>query len=457
MSAGSGSKPDTRSPTTDNFILRFPSEILGEIFDRTLPHTRRAHEYDLATAPWRLAAVCQQWRICALEYKRLWSFVQIDAQLADYGDLSEIYPLAALETQLLRSADTPLEVLFHGYECHYDGKGAAAVTHHSVVLLDLLIKHSERWESFSFTWRGGRDDDIARRLAPIRGRLPLLRRLEFRPDFSYFYHEISISDSNFFAVAPCLRQILLTEEANPLESPTIIAPWAQITRLRAKLPQKRLLEYLQAAPNLVECALAHSGNTSHFPPPVVRLSHLHRLRVLERHDEVLRLIQTPQLHSLRLKSPINDTLLPFLRRSGCQLTELVVDDCIWDQLPPLLHTLPSLSSLRIIFQHSTEPPRDDTQIFTDLTLTSNSGDLCPNLASIQIKTRLLPDVHYDEILRMVQSRWRVESASVLNFVRIVNSDWNPCGVPRGFRILREQGLDITINGEEMAVNSDASA
>ncbi|KAJ7161773.1 hypothetical protein C8R43DRAFT_991464 [Mycena crocata] len=410
---------------------RFPPEILCQIFDLTLPHTRRIHETaEQPTAPWRLGFVCKQWRACALDHRRLWSSVHIDAAvLRDPGSqdvcASKIYSIAALETQLLRSADAPLQVSFNWPQY------IRTEDVHLLALLRLLVDHSNRWERISLTWPNY-DSNVLRLLEPIRGRLALLRRLEFLPgELPQIFDNCEL-----FAVAPCLREIILTDDHYFITSPDIGLPWTQLTGLRGNFRPKHLLKILRATPNLDECGLGLANNAR--PPllasPVV-LSRVQRLYPFD--SAVLRLLEVPQLQHLRLPSPLVTDVSPFLQHSRYSLTVLSVENCPASDLLRVLHDTPTLLYLNVKFKYW--PATDDiAQIFADLTTTSPM--LCPELASIQIVRSLkLMGQDYEAMLGMIASRW---PAKALKCVRIFTPDVS--SVPAEVQALRNEGFDVCV-------------
>jgi hypothetical protein len=127
----------------------------------------------MVTPPWRLALVCRRWRYCALGDGRLWSSIHVDATIPQGpADVTRYYPLPALETQLQRSANFPLDVLF-------EWRGSVSGPH-LLALLEALVHHCNHWERLTLnkTMSDLSAPEIVPVLSGIRGHLCRLRCLE---------------------------------------------------------------------------------------------------------------------------------------------------------------------------------------------------------------------------------------------------------------------------------------
>ncbi|KAJ6564526.1 hypothetical protein B0H19DRAFT_1374817 [Mycena capillaripes] len=134
-------------------IRRIPTEILCAIFDRTLPHTRRLSAIRIPTGPWRLALVCKHWRECALAHGQIWSSIHIDGSIAVPENvtqsyirslISDAYPSDALQTQILRAANVPLQLIIHW---PFDVDSV-----HLIKLLSVVVLHGNRWTTADLIW-----------------------------------------------------------------------------------------------------------------------------------------------------------------------------------------------------------------------------------------------------------------------------------------------------------------
>ncbi|KAJ7690781.1 hypothetical protein B0H14DRAFT_3665206, partial [Mycena olivaceomarginata] len=100
-----------------------PPEILCEIF--TLVLLSADDSMARATAPWRLGLICRSWRQAALSYPHLWCSIT-----------PHLFPaLETMETQLLRSSNTPLVVSWRGNQ-PVDSQFLAPV-----------VVHCDRWRT----------------------------------------------------------------------------------------------------------------------------------------------------------------------------------------------------------------------------------------------------------------------------------------------------------------------
>ncbi|KAJ7890082.1 hypothetical protein B0H14DRAFT_1127891 [Mycena olivaceomarginata] len=374
-------------------IRRVPAEVLCAIFLLTLPHTRRVGGKNMPIAPWRLGLVCRRWRESALAYAALWSFINIDGTVADtqsaaYAALiSEYYPLAALESQIARSGDAALEVslLWPVY---------TADASHLDTLLEPVMRESDRWITARIEGDNV-EDKWFRSLAPIRGRINRLEKLEFVTT--------GLNKCDLFAVAPRLREIVLTDDSYRCVSLPVVAPWSQITHLRATWKIETLLKVINATPNLVSCGL-NLWLTSYDPLPApVRPTVLPRLRTLYVGDDRLfDLLETPDLCHLFVGGfGLMYSAPAFLRRSGCHLTSLTAQNSQAAVFIPLLDTLPTLRALHVSFQawHTTA---DRQRFVASMTVAEPAPVRCPNLASLRIGWDARDD--YTAVLAMVESR-----------------------------------------------------
>ncbi|KAJ7871858.1 hypothetical protein B0H14DRAFT_2570584 [Mycena olivaceomarginata] len=190
-------------------VLYVPTEILCEIFSWTLPHewVRTVISKAVPTAPWRLTHVCRKWRDAARGCANLWSCIRIDSWAANRNTtFSTCYPLAALETQLELSSGVPLDVGFF--------TRCPNLELPEIPLFEALVLHSNRWERLKIY------PGTFCALSGIKGQLALLHRLEIPSGFSEWPDKIA----GVFAVAPRLREVVLSDENFDNYSPDISLP-----------------------------------------------------------------------------------------------------------------------------------------------------------------------------------------------------------------------------------------
>ncbi|KAJ7186126.1 hypothetical protein C8R46DRAFT_390578 [Mycena filopes] len=378
-----------------------PFEILCEIFRWTLPWNRRTpvivdpnddgfydSERMVLTPPWRLGFVCKRWRECALGDPLLWSTIEIDCYRKTEDQITDCYPLAALETHLLRSGDAPLHVIFNSIRC-FDIPRPLPVL---VDILAVLVSQCHRWEDLHFEWESPSVTMLAV-LVRITGRIPLLRRVTLGS---------APLPWEIFALAPQLRKLFFLEPYSEYEySPAITAPWGQLTHLRMRSPTARCIEILARAELLVECSLTHptrandaDDNVVRQGTPIALLPHLRRFSVTQHH--LLEVLSAPRLQYLFLGFRWGDddsaSVLPFLQRSQCQLLGLTLIRWFPADLPPLLRNIPTLRHFQADLDEN-----DDGVDLDDLdpTYSSPAADvlfraladttICPRLESIHLE------------------------------------------------------------------------
>jgi hypothetical protein len=184
-----------------------------------------------------------------------------------------------------------------------------------------------------------------------------------------------------------------------------------------------------------------SGEEDDISPttPIVVLPHLRRLSVIGYGNLNLPWLQAPNLEYLFHNSDRDDTVLPFLLRSGCRLIGLSVDEIVSPNLIQILQHVPTLSYFQAsLFEDEDHPPE---RFFRAMTVTGASTDLCPRLTRIDITLDFLPAD--DSLLKMIESRWHVNGVRSLNYVRIFANTF-PRSVLDGFNGLRDEGLEILL-------------
>ncbi|KAJ7746017.1 hypothetical protein B0H16DRAFT_967417 [Mycena metata] len=274
-------------------VRRVPPELLCEIF--ALVWATRMQDEQVQKPPWYLGQICRAWRRHALAYPYIWNTVIIPASQSP-----ELLP--AIETQLVRSAHAPLDLVFRDVQRDVEPP-----------LLDVVLPLCGRWRSLSLQFN---------RSSP-RGALKWLRRPKFHPDALERLelaraYGIEIADA--FVVAPRLYQVLLTDwQFHDTSAPTLAVPWQQITHYRGTGGWSQQLALLDTIPNLVEGAMGliydDSGDTPSDPRV---MPHIRRLR-LER-AQILTQITASSLEDLYIVSvwqAIPSIVLPFVQRSAC--------------------------------------------------------------------------------------------------------------------------------------------
>ncbi|KAJ7247893.1 hypothetical protein B0H12DRAFT_733617 [Mycena haematopus] len=244
-------------------VRRVPQELICEIFDLSSAQDRADPE---ARPPWRLGGISRPWRQYALAYPPLWSFLVVPASkshLYFWGESWTNRLLCKLETQLLRCSTAPLDI-------HW-----ATVDVPDSRILDLILPHSNRWRTVSFSM--AYSESVLDWLEPVRGKLDRLQNLEVADARRTTFPDV-------FTTAPNLRYVALPQVPVVNHFPlayqaSIPIPWEQITHYRGEHPFAQQLAILQAAPNLSNCAL-DIDEPYDFVPPTYTTVTLPRLRRL---------------------------------------------------------------------------------------------------------------------------------------------------------------------------------
>ncbi|KAJ7491363.1 hypothetical protein B0H11DRAFT_2008818 [Mycena galericulata] len=393
-------------------LRRMPSELIGEIFSLT-QCTRRIGGGFVTCPPWRLGHVCRFWRHSALSIPLLWSSIEV-SQTPRNIPLIDAYPPSMIETLLLWSGNVPLHVSVSDWWSDTHGH-----------LFDLLLLHCERWSTVSFYLPREHHASLVSRLNAVHGRIPQLKKLQFTADIHY-----PDVEHDFLSLSPNLCGIILTDPGLNAWSPHLLVPWSQITHYRGSYLAKKQMDILQATPNLVECGI---GNYNHggegFAGREATLPHLRRLYVMD--SFVLAYLTTPMLQDLFLggtymlptRLPTMASVLPFVRRSMCRLTKLVLASCgDPGELVSVLECLPSLESLAFVHAGDTITVPELIFVWTAMTVSDSQSDLCPNLTSLACAKREIGFCR-DVFFNMIRSRLQSTSHIRLSFLRILSDLW----------------------------------
>ncbi|KAJ7906157.1 hypothetical protein B0H13DRAFT_720734 [Mycena leptocephala] len=320
----------------------------------------RIRQFDGAAVngpPWSLALVSRFWRHSPLSY-HLWRYIEISYHKR--ASLEEI------NLQLISAADASLEIVFHG--------GSSGDRHR---VLELMVQNCSRWRTVHLS--GLFSERLVDMLNLTKGRLKRLEKLEVGGNWN------SATVCGFFSDAPNLRTVFHTDRKHRSSSPPLVLPWTQVTHYRGRSTAERQLNILQMPPNLVECALYFEGDSWVPENDPLMLPSL-RLLSVSLGDPLCHLV-APSLEELSLFTWLNyptpiDAVLPFIQRSSCALTKLVLGCCtVSDALISLLRIFPSLTHL--LLRPSAERGQVTAALVDALTISRSPSDLCPNLTSIQ--------------------------------------------------------------------------
>jgi hypothetical protein len=408
-------------------VRRVPAELICEIFALTLSNA----ESDDTTGikpPWYFGHICRSWRRSALAYPPLWNSITIPSSIT--GSF-----LPILETQLLRSANAPLDIYWPDIQSDVDPR-----------LLDLVLPHSPRWRTLCIYVDHPSSTRVLQWLHPINGRLDRLEKLEVINGGSTVIPDI-------FSIAPSLRKVIVTDCELGTFSASIAIPWGQITHYRGTYSQERQLQILKAAPNLLECAISLQLFYEFDPhtQPVI-LPHTRRLYVEQ--SGFLNHLTAPLLKELAvLYAPVR-VLLTFVHRSFCTLTKLAVMRCpITPDIIPILRSLPTLTYLLLenrdddLMENPDYEIAEEVTIFDAMSISCAPTDLCPNLTTFVYGYHDSTELPQDSFFAMIGTRFRgnPDHPTRLSCLRIFGPEYL-CQAPPEDMVARmtmlwDEGLD----------------
>ncbi|KAJ7609128.1 hypothetical protein FB45DRAFT_1039283 [Roridomyces roridus] len=158
-------------------------------------------------------------------------------------------------------------------------------------MLQLLIKHSFRWEDLSLQLTPA----LIPPLATLQGRLPSLRRLWLQSDTPDSVQPISC-----FETAPSLVEIGVYRHDCPI---SLSPPIGQLTRYSVNAPWKIHLEILRTNPGLVEANIGVSPLESTWPLSGATIELLQLRRLCISHPEPLQYFKVAVLEHLVFDYP----------------------------------------------------------------------------------------------------------------------------------------------------------
>ncbi|KAJ7052780.1 hypothetical protein C8F01DRAFT_1169939 [Mycena amicta] len=402
-------------------VRRIPNEILCEIFLWAAKHHRG--RVGLA-APWHLGHISSHWRAVALSFPPLWSSFTVHDRCADPPNVRK----TRLAAQLTRSADAPLSIRLWWSEQSEETEAS---------LIRTLVSQSPRWKNL-IVCPSGDVDTFFSLLQPVKWRLGKLEKLHCQ-----FYSPLRKS-VDIFLHLPNLQHLNFMVQHNHLR-----LSWGQVINCYMEGLLCEHLENLGEAHNLVDLHL----NVDHeglIPGSMVTLPNLRRLCIVN--TDGLSHFTAPKLERLNASTEDLDFIPPFLQRSNCQLSVLVLfeEDDTEITMPDLISVLrcvPSLGTLLILaracwpgFRLPGACPRihDLHVLFTAMTLSGSLSDLLPRLSTLFFRLEQNPFTG-DAFLTMVRSRLLAQNPHRLTHV-VVEDTLEPFLDDEDLNGLTGQGL-----------------
>ncbi|KAJ7508471.1 hypothetical protein B0H11DRAFT_1965208 [Mycena galericulata] len=403
-------------------IRHVPPEILTHIFVLSLPSVWVAREvkwYDsLRGSPWALGQVSRHWRAVAMASPALWTSI-IFKRTYEYAPNSalEFAPcsLPMLETQLLRSSNFPLHIVFDYQTVGFETDNIDSVAKRALEALD---KCSFRWKSLYIT-----GEQLAR-LPSLSGRIPLLEKLCVWKWESDEYGDADspppgITTIDGFQTAPRLRDVEIDHGY------LIELPWGQLTRLKACAPWAWHVEALKRLSNVESCSLTATdgiGGPHQWQGSPVELPRLHQFKLnsylsisADSNESFPQWLVLPALTELATHSACLRGLPDVLYVSKCTLKKLKLQapDSQMDLVHSVLSSNPDITELLIDFGGPSAVNVKD--MISLLTPDQSQPVLLPNIETFDFVWILYG--HQNMLGDMLMSRWK-EPASRLRSVTI---------------------------------------
>ncbi|KAJ7157293.1 hypothetical protein C8R46DRAFT_1114030 [Mycena filopes] len=426
-------------------IRRIPPAILSNIFLFAAPSLQEIRDvswYDaIEQSPWTLGHICRNWRAVALKTLALWSTIVIRRQYD-----SEPCSLPMLETQLIRSANSLLNVFFDYEHSHYD--------HTADKALKILAQHSPRWKTFYIV------DTQLDRLPSVRGRVPLLEKVGvWGPEDGP-----GTDDGNspppgpiaHFAIAPRLRSAEVVHCY-----PSFSLPWAQLTRYESMGAWSVHLAFVRRLENAESCSLTianddYGDDDGYHDNRPVTLPKLRRLALSTeryifgspREEWICPKWSLPGLIELSISDALLEGVPDMLRLSRCRLQKLrITAGCpSVAAILPLFDTNPSITELSITLDRSSAMAPDDIgRLIALITLDPHGRVVLPRLATLVV-LRPYKD-HEDVVARMITSRFRMTDPAVSRLRKVVCWDIG-AGLASRLNVLERQGLSVSVRSSE---------
>ncbi|KAJ6509107.1 hypothetical protein DFH09DRAFT_274917 [Mycena vulgaris] len=358
-------------------ILALPPEITAEIFIYYCALSARTDLHDSRSGPLLLASVCRTWRGIAINLRPIWSSVQI-CRVPQLSNTEEL-----LQCWFSRAADHLLDL---------DVNESEDVTNR---VLACLARYSMHWRSFSCSFT----QLLSLPTDDIQGHIPFLAKLSVIHTDEM---EDTFSPITAFLDAPQLRDVTLANI-----HPTLIPlPWAQLTRLDLQgHDTAQCVKILERTPYLEALFVELSESYWDGPLPLVRLDHLHTLRLEFDEDFpdvcLLDHIVGPALKHLdipMLSRQVLPRLLAFLARSECGLSSILFQSRSPSSTISILEAVTTVSEVHMprFHWHSTEFTSFLNRIAID-------KDFLPNLETLAIE-EASGNLPYAELCEMLESR-----------------------------------------------------
>lgn len=321
-----------------SWTRRVPPEILIYIFIQCLDPVR-------LSPPWYLSHICHYWRELALHTPQLWTRIPLPCLLNRSRVAEALF--AFMPEYIARSKDQAIIFRWEGnwdpLLLDEDDEFEDPLCGHANAILDILIRHAERWGSVSIV-SGRWTQRFGQQLAQLHNRLTRLYHIGL--DIEGF----QVTSTGVFRVTPQLRDVglyLAADQGSP-QSLLNFIQLSELKRLKFELPISAPLSYLSFCNKLVVLDLEFFGpGAVTSGPEKINLPNLRHLRLSSSRDvsaEHFEVITSPVLEDFRTSCGIGElgpfnSLVRFLERNAKSLK------CLTFAYPP---HIPNASRLNLI-------------------------------------------------------------------------------------------------------------
>ncbi|KAF6755717.1 hypothetical protein DFP72DRAFT_896305, partial [Ephemerocybe angulata] len=332
-----------KAQTTESRSLDLPLELLVEIFSHTVSGEN-------AVTPYLLGKICREWRALVFDSCSLWQVLEL--KLEPNRDTQ----LSLLEEWVSRAGILPLTVIICYQACAGPSEGSKRPR--AGLLKPILSLPSTRVSSLSLANLPWGFFFALSGANPV-GSWPTLSHLHLSS--SDTDQDADGAAVDIFGELPALRSVSI-EDLYVLQ---IILPWSQLLHLRLEgiLPYE-LSGALERATNLLTLSVFSIYPSAAEPLPCTHrtLQYLTFSNDNNNQSTLFNSLRLPGLTNLALQlghqkylmsngkeRPLKFEIYPFLSDSGCQLTDLSIDNAALTepQIIGCLSILPSLRTLRL--------------------------------------------------------------------------------------------------------------
>lgn len=390
-------------------IRRLPSEILSDIFIKSLPDDWKVDIPSYRRAVLLPGQICIQWRSTALSTGRLWSAVNIN--LFKRSNFPRDVALA--QTWLKRSGAHPVSIKFVAIKVpNYD----------ATQIFSIIVAHCQRWRRAAFVL----PSSMLNVLLPATRCLPNLEALSISSAHADAGGEDGTDTWKF---APKLRSL---EIGRNIEVNSLQVPWAQLTtiHLRNSTPMESV-QILRQCPQLVVCKswLRSAGVDAEVSPFLH--PHLSKLSVemtgSQSFDHFFDCFVLPALcdfdYHQESGGPWKQRQFnSLLSRSLCFLRKLSISCSSQSNAEEVLECLRLAPSLIELELNLTTTVKDQApcwinEILARLNCRSSKKRglpcLLPKLRKFTLRPKF-PHAHLNAIADMIETRWRPASFAALH-------------------------------------------